>query len=229
MANKYLNDTGVGLLWGKIKALVPTKLADLSGDTKHRVVTDTEKSTWNGKQNAITGAITPYLSGDATADRVIVSDSTGKLTVSATTASNMYSTINHVNNDIATGYSLLTLTDSNVSSGSYIYKQFVIPESGLYYVHLIARWAGNTTGYRSITLTDSSSSESLSDNSVYTFHKDELPPTNNAFISHSSGLLRVTSNNKYFWIRAFQNSGSTLTTNFRVQFVKLTDSTSVIS
>lgn len=33
---------------------VPTALSQLSDDTNHRLVTDTEKTTWNGKQNAIT-------------------------------------------------------------------------------------------------------------------------------------------------------------------------------
>lgn len=33
---------------------IPSDLADLADDATHRVVTDTEKSTWNGKQNALT-------------------------------------------------------------------------------------------------------------------------------------------------------------------------------
>ena len=35
----------------KNKPTIPTALADLSEDTTHRVVTDTEKSTWNGKSD----------------------------------------------------------------------------------------------------------------------------------------------------------------------------------
>lgn len=31
--------------------VVPTKLSELTGDTTHRTVTDTEKSTWNAKSN----------------------------------------------------------------------------------------------------------------------------------------------------------------------------------
>jgi len=31
---------------------VPTTLAELTGDSTHRLVTDAEKSTWNGKQDA---------------------------------------------------------------------------------------------------------------------------------------------------------------------------------
>jgi len=31
---------------------IPTALSDLSDDSTHRVVTDTEKTTWNGKSDA---------------------------------------------------------------------------------------------------------------------------------------------------------------------------------
>ena len=37
-----------------VNITVPIKLSDLSEDTAHRVVTDTEKSAWNNKQDAIT-------------------------------------------------------------------------------------------------------------------------------------------------------------------------------
>ncbi len=33
---------------------IPTQLSQLTGDSTHRTVTDTEKSAWNGKQNALT-------------------------------------------------------------------------------------------------------------------------------------------------------------------------------
>jgi hypothetical protein len=35
---------------------VPDQLSDLSDDTTHRLVTDTEKSTWNGKQDFLSAA-----------------------------------------------------------------------------------------------------------------------------------------------------------------------------
>ena len=38
---------------------IPQELADLTDDATHRLVTDTEKSTWNGKQNALTFDNTP--------------------------------------------------------------------------------------------------------------------------------------------------------------------------
>lgn len=41
---------------------IPSDLADLADDETHRVVTDTEKSTWNGKQNALTFDNTPTKS-----------------------------------------------------------------------------------------------------------------------------------------------------------------------
>ena len=52
------------------KPTIPTALSQLSADATHRVVTDTEKSTWNGKQNALTfdsapasGSTNPVTSG----------------------------------------------------------------------------------------------------------------------------------------------------------------------
>lgn len=38
---------------------IPTALADLTDDATHRVVTDTEKSTWNAKQSALNFESTP--------------------------------------------------------------------------------------------------------------------------------------------------------------------------
>jgi hypothetical protein len=36
----------------KVESIIPDALADLSEDTTHRTVTDTEKTTWNGKADA---------------------------------------------------------------------------------------------------------------------------------------------------------------------------------
>lgn len=41
---------------------IPSDLADMADDATHRVVTDAEKSTWNGKQNALTFDNTPTKS-----------------------------------------------------------------------------------------------------------------------------------------------------------------------
>lgn len=46
----------------------------------------TDWNTFNDKQSTITGALTPYVSANATASRSIVSDGSGKLTTSATTS-----------------------------------------------------------------------------------------------------------------------------------------------
>lgn len=48
------------------KPTIPTQLAQLSGDSTHRTVTDTEKSTWNGKQDALSGDVSGHYH---TADR----------------------------------------------------------------------------------------------------------------------------------------------------------------
>lgn len=43
---------------GGVYNAIPTALSQLSADSTHRLVSDTEKSTWNGKQNAL--GYTPY-------------------------------------------------------------------------------------------------------------------------------------------------------------------------
>lgn len=46
------------------KPTIPTQLSQLTADSTHRVVTDTEKSTWNGKQNAITAGTNLAFNGN---------------------------------------------------------------------------------------------------------------------------------------------------------------------
>lgn len=57
-------ETGVTVTYddatGKVNFVVPTTLASFTDDSTHRLVTDTEKSTWNAKQNALLAG-TDYL------------------------------------------------------------------------------------------------------------------------------------------------------------------------
>lgn len=54
---KFLDNTGLAYFWNKIKAwvitVIPDDLADLNDDATHRLVTDTEKTTWSGKQDVL--------------------------------------------------------------------------------------------------------------------------------------------------------------------------------
>ena len=61
-------------------------LSDAAEDATHRVVTDTEKATWNAKQNAIMGAASTIASQNLTASRALVSNAQGKVAISAVTA-----------------------------------------------------------------------------------------------------------------------------------------------
>ena len=64
-------------------------LADATQDATHRVVTDTEKATWNAKQNAITGAASTIASQNLTANRALISNEQGKVTVSPVTTTEL--------------------------------------------------------------------------------------------------------------------------------------------
>ena len=59
--------TSSGWSWGSWKRLDVTTLSQLSTDSTHRVVTDTEKSTWNAKISAITKSmVESVLTGEIT-------------------------------------------------------------------------------------------------------------------------------------------------------------------
>lgn len=52
---EIIGDTKVDLTDYAKKSDVPTKLSDMTSDSTHRTVTDTEKKTWNNKVDAVTG------------------------------------------------------------------------------------------------------------------------------------------------------------------------------
>lgn len=54
---------------------VPTALSELTEDTTHRVVTDTEKTTWNGKQSVLTGDCTGQVLVDIAPDGTVTCES----------------------------------------------------------------------------------------------------------------------------------------------------------
>lgn len=53
-SNSGLTSTEVQSAIDELKLSIPTGLDDLSDDATHRLVTDTEKNTWNGKQDTLT-------------------------------------------------------------------------------------------------------------------------------------------------------------------------------
>ncbi|MBQ0113373.1 MAG: hypothetical protein KBT03_09610 [Bacteroidales bacterium] len=64
--------------------------ADLVSDgTTNKVVTQTEKTTWNNKQAAITGGATTITSSNLTANRALVSNGSGKVAVSDVTSTEL--------------------------------------------------------------------------------------------------------------------------------------------
>lgn len=88
----FLDKTGLGLVWGKIKALIPTKTSDLTNDSGY--ITDAGVTSFNGS----TGAIT------YTAPVTSVNGDTGAVTISVPTKTS------DLNND--SGY----ITDAGVTS-----------------------------------------------------------------------------------------------------------------
>lgn len=99
--------------YGSLSYAVPTALSQLSADSTHRLVTDSEKSTWNGKQNALTFDSSP-TAGSSNPVR-----SSGIKTALDTkaNASSVPTKTSQLTND--SGYTTKTYVDEKVSS---VYK-----------------------------------------------------------------------------------------------------------
>lgn len=61
----------------------------LSEGTTNKLVSASEKSTWNGKQNTITGAATTITSSNLTANKALISNSSGKVAASSVSSTEL--------------------------------------------------------------------------------------------------------------------------------------------
>lgn len=82
-----------GFAWGgqSLDARYETKNANIQGHIVDTVIhiSQTEKDTWNAKQDAIAGGASTVTSANLTASRALVSNSSGKVAVSAVTATEL--------------------------------------------------------------------------------------------------------------------------------------------
>ncbi len=109
-----------------VNITVPVNLSDLQDDATHRLVTDTQISTWNAKQDAITGAASTITSNNLTTGRVVISNSSGKIDTSSITTtklgyltdvtSNIQSQINSKQDTLTAGSNItITTVDNNLT------------------------------------------------------------------------------------------------------------------
>lgn len=73
--------------FGKIAKAIKDLLAHIADTVVH--ITAVERTTWNAKQNAITGAATTITSSNLTANRALVSSSNGKVAASGITSTKL--------------------------------------------------------------------------------------------------------------------------------------------
>lgn len=141
-----VNGTDLIITNKKVNVSVPTALSQLSDDSTHRVVTDTEKSSWNSKYSKpstgipasdIASGVIPDVSAFITKS---VNDLTNYYTKSQTytqtEVNNLIGAINQFKYEIAASTSVITNPQSNVlyligptGSGADKYEEYVYPNS----------------------------------------------------------------------------------------------------
>ena len=104
--------------------IIPDALSDLSSDATHRLVTDTEKSTWNGKADASTvSSLSTTVSGKANtnhnqaASTITAGTFGGQVVAPASTA---YTT-NHIRNGVFTTTDPTAGASTSYANGSIIF------------------------------------------------------------------------------------------------------------
>lgn len=107
------------------KPTIPDELSDLTDDSTHRLVTDTEKSTWSGKQDALTAGSNITISGG------IISATDTTYSDATTSASGLMSPTDKTKlNGIAAGAEVnvqANWNETDTDSDSYIQNKPTIP------------------------------------------------------------------------------------------------------
>jgi collagen type VII alpha len=81
--------TATDVSLGNVVNVDTTNPINITQSATYRFVSDTEKTTWNSKQTAITGAATTITGTDLTISRALVSDVSGKVSVSTVTSTEL--------------------------------------------------------------------------------------------------------------------------------------------
>ena len=124
------NDTPIGSFGANdssdttINIEVPINLSQLNEDTTHRLVTDNDKITWNGKQDAL-AAQTEYTSqGSSTKVPVISTNTLGQVT--SITETNISFPVTSVNGQTGDIVDLCTLNTNQTIEGIKTFKDSII-------------------------------------------------------------------------------------------------------
>ena len=120
--------------------------------------------------------------------------------------------------EFSDGASGFTVTPTNnvggwTAAGSG-HEEILVPETGLYWCSVHARWYANSTGYRSVGLTDDGSSDSTLRSAVDTAGSTGSPQTYHG----ASGLRKFTANDR-IGAQVHQNSGGVLGGYFTLHVV----------
>ncbi len=165
---------------------IPTALSDLSDDSTHRVVTDTEKSTWDGKQDALTAGTN-------------ISISNNTISATDTKPDNYYANDSFADvTDMATGGTWKECGQFQIAKGTWI-------------VSVALQYPSNATGMRSVGMYIDSSSSLASDVTGIVYQQTLQAANGGATNIVLTQIVRA-SNSSYIHIMGRQTSGSAMGT-----------------
>ena len=188
------------------------------------------KDAVDGKQASITGGASTITSSNLTASRALVSNGSGKVAVSAVTAtelgylsgakSNIQSQIDLDSAALvfnSWGSSSTSMTNVSIPSGTTTNAGSFELTKGLYWVTITASWGTNATGYRSLVLSATATGNAINYSATNVAQAVGITGT----VQNLSIPLNVASGTATYYIVVRQNSGANVTVNTRVNAVRL--------
>lgn len=170
---------------------VPTALSQLSDDSTHRLVTDTEKNTWNGKQNALTFDSTP------------TANSTNPVTSGGVKSyvDGAIPTVPTISTDIATDKDSTTKTASPSAVYNEVHPAIATTQPAGGFLPNVVYDLGTLTGSQSFTLATASDA-TIANAYFWTFEAGSTAPTITwpANITWAGGSAPTISANKHYEI-----------------------------
>lgn len=179
----------------------------------------------NGKQATITGGATSITSNNLTASRALISNSSGKVAVSAVTSTEL-GRLSGVTSPIQTQLdnhkpslahdSAILLEYTNVGNNANANAGNFTIEQGWWIITVTARWNANATGTRQLWLSDT-----IRGDAIAVGYMSIVTPVNGDSTIHQIAVPVYASEQKRYYVVVKQTSGATIQCSVRYSTLRI--------